>query len=132
MPAPRAQDMFASVCVIVDKLDKIGGDATVELLTGMQPEGLPEKAARQIVESLSLKSIEDLRELTGEAGAEAVNELVTLFDIAKAYGFSDWLYFDASVVRGLAYYTGVVFEGFDRSGEPRPPRVSPHLPASPP
>lgn len=29
---------------------------------------------------------------------------------------TDWLQFDASVVRGLAYYTGVVFEGFDRSG----------------
>eukprot|EP00913_Durusdinium_trenchii_P010831 g10160.t1 len=31
-------------------------------------------------------------------------------------GFGDWLIFDASVVRGLAYYTGVVFEGFDRAG----------------
>ena len=29
------------------------------------------------------------------------------------------LYFDASVVRGLAYYTGIVFEGFDRKGELR-------------
>ena len=27
--------------------------------------------------------------------------------------------FDASVVRGLAYYTGIVFEGFDRNGELR-------------
>ena len=26
---------------------------------------------------------------------------------------------DLSVVRGLAYYTGAVFEGFDRSGELR-------------
>ena len=31
----------------------------------------------------------------------------------------DWLVFDASVVRGLAYYTGLVFEGFDRSGNLR-------------
>ena len=27
--------------------------------------------------------------------------------------------FDASIVRGLAYYTGIVFEGFDRDGELR-------------
>ena len=33
---------------------------------------------------------------------------------AKAYGFEDFLVFDASVVRGLAYYTGIVFECFDR------------------
>ena len=31
----------------------------------------------------------------------------------------DWILFDASVVRGLAYYTGIVFEGFDRKGELR-------------
>ena len=42
-----------------------------------------------------------------------------LFEIAEAYGYGDWLYFDASVVRGLAYYTGIVFEGFDRKGELR-------------
>lgn len=45
----------------------------------------------------------------GEA-AEAVAELQQLFALAEAYGFRDWLLFDASVVRGLAYYTGTVFE----------------------
>ena len=49
----------------------------------------------------------------------AAARIVTLFEIAGAYGFGDWLYFDASVVRGLAYYTGIVFEGFDRRGELR-------------
>jgi histidyl-tRNA synthetase len=39
--------------------------------------------------------------------------------MAKAYGFEDFLLFDASVVRGLAYYTGIVFECFDRTGELR-------------
>merc|ERR1712032_1540352 len=34
-------------------------------------------------------------------------------------GYADWLQFDASVVRGLAYYTGVVFEGFDKAGKLR-------------
>jgi len=37
-------------------------------------------------------------------------------EYAKTYGFADWLVFDASVVRGLAYYTGIVFEAFDRKG----------------
>ncbi|GMI33565.1 hypothetical protein TeGR_g3699, partial [Tetraparma gracilis] len=30
-----------------------------------------------------------------------------------------WVEFDASVIRGLSYYTGVVFEAFDRRGELR-------------
>jgi len=71
------------------------------------------------VASLSLKSIGALKELAGAEGKEAVEELETLFETAKAYGFDDWLIFDASVVRGLAYYTGIVFEGFDRKGELR-------------
>ena len=33
-----------------------------------------------------------------------------------AYGLADRVAFDASVVRGLAYYTGIVFEAFDAGG----------------
>lgn len=32
-------------------------------------------------------------------------QLRLLFEHAEAYGYRDWLVFDASVVRGLAYYT---------------------------
>jgi histidyl-tRNA synthetase len=32
-------------------------------------------------------------------------------------GSEEWLRVDLSIVRGLAYYTGMVFELFDRSGE---------------
>jgi histidyl-tRNA synthetase len=38
---------------------------------------------------------------------------------SPAYGFEEWLVIDATVVRGLSYYTGVVFEAFDRKGELR-------------
>jgi len=33
-----------------------------------------------------------------------------LFSLAEKFGYSEWIQFDASVVRGLAYYTGIVFE----------------------
>jgi histidyl-tRNA synthetase len=36
-----------------------------------------------------------------------------------ALGFGDFIRFDAAIVRGLAYYTGTVFEIFDRAGELR-------------
>jgi histidyl-tRNA synthetase len=41
---------------------------------------------------------------------EAVADLKKLFSFAEQYGYADWICFDASVVRGLAYYTGIVFE----------------------
>lgn len=48
-------------------------------------------------------------EKLGAAG-EAVAELKLLFSLAEKLGYSEWIQFDASVVRGLAYYTGIVFE----------------------
>ena len=39
--------------------------------------------------------------------------------LCGAYGIQDWILLDASVVRGLVYYTGLVFEAFDRKGELR-------------
>ena len=52
-------------------------------------------------------------------GSAAVAELAALFDLVDAYGIADWVTFDASVVRGLAYYTGPVFEAHDRAGNLR-------------
>ncbi|KAK9192911.1 hypothetical protein WN944_003605 [Citrus x changshan-huyou] len=57
-------------------------------------------------------------EILGGAG-EAVADLKLLFSLAEKFGYSDWIQFDASVVRGLAYYTGIVFECFDRDGKLR-------------
>ncbi len=48
-------------------------------------------------------------EILGGAG-EAVAELKKLFSLAEKFGYSEWIEFDASIVRGLAYYTGIVFE----------------------
>lgn len=44
-------------------------------------------------------------------------ELVELFHLAEVAGFADALVFDIGVIRGLSYYTGVVFECFDTAGE---------------
>ena len=44
-------------------------------------------------------------------------ELVELFHLAELAGFSEALEFDISVIRGLSYYTGIVFECFDTAGE---------------
>lgn len=43
-------------------------------------------------------------------GGEALSDLKQLFSLAEKFGYSDWIQFDASIVRGLAYYTGIVFE----------------------
>ncbi len=44
-------------------------------------------------------------------------ELAELFRLAEIAGFADCLQFDIGVIRGLSYYTGIVFECFDTAGE---------------
>ena len=130
-------DIFAPTCVILDKLDKIGAEAVVKELT--ETLELPRDTAENVVKTLSCKTVEELErmateaiEKSGAAGGDtnnstaqktvddsSIRELKELFKLAEEYGFGDWLQFDASVVRGLAYYTGVVFEAFDKAGELR-------------
>jgi histidyl-tRNA synthetase len=44
-------------------------------------------------------------------------ELQSILDNLTARGLKDFVKIDYQVIRGLAYYTGVVFEAFDRKGE---------------
>ena len=56
----------------------------------------------------------------GVAGAaEHVERIRQYLIYVGALGFGDWVQLDLSIVRGLAYYTGIVFELFDTAGELR-------------
>ncbi len=74
----------------------------VELLAEV---GVTGEAVDGILNTLTLKDVDAVAALLGEDN-EAVQDLKKLFTLAEAYGYGDWLVFDASVVRGLAYYTG--------------------------
>ncbi|CAJ1358241.1 unnamed protein product [Effrenium voratum] len=107
-------EKFAETCVIIDKLDKIGADEVKKELA--KQVGLSSEVADTIVAATGAKTLEEFADIAGVGESEEVQELRRLFALAEDYGYADWLQFDASVVRGLAYYTGVVFEGFDRAG----------------
>jgi histidyl-tRNA synthetase len=48
---------------------------------------------------------------------KGLEELETLSDALAAYGRLDRCVYDMSIVRGIGYYDGIVFEGFDKEGE---------------
>ena len=108
-------DTFAKTCVIVDKMDKLPADAIEAQLAEL---GLSSDATSKIRSVLGLTDLETLASALGGESA-AVVELGALFALCDSYGISDWVAFDASVVRGLAYYTGPVFEAHDRAGKLR-------------
>jgi len=109
------EDKFAATCVLVDKLEKVPLDAIQDELTQL---GLDRQVVETLIGVLTNKSLEGITKAL-KPDSSAVQHLNDLFTLCKAYGIEDWILFDASVVRGLAYYTGIVFEAFDRKGELR-------------
>lgn len=106
-------ESFPALCVVIDKLEKIGREGVLELLT--EPSGavrLGRPEAERVVEWLGLADLEAAAEGL-PVDARSVAELRQLFELLEAYGVADRVDFDTSIVRGLAYYTGIVFEGFD-------------------
>ena len=106
-------DIFAQTCIIVDKMDKLSSDVIECQLSDL---GHDSKVVTTIQAVLGIKDMNSLQEALKD-GSVAVSELNLLFDAIDSYGISEWVEFDASIVRGLAYYTGAVFEAHDRTGE---------------
>ena len=79
--------------------------AEVQVLEELAGVGVADTAAEKIMAAMGTRSLDDLAQLLGSDN-EAVSDLRRLFQLAEAYGMADWLAFDASVVRGLSYYTG--------------------------
>ncbi len=108
-------DSFTKACVIVDKMDKLPEEAVSAQLSDL---GISDSSITTIQSVLSVTELPELREMLSP-DSMAVSELERLFQLLESYGISEWTTFDASVVRGLAYYTGPVFEAHDRGGELR-------------
>jgi len=99
------EDLHSTVMVILDKRDKISSEALVAML---EDTGMSAKQVGQLNEYLSNTDLKDLEEnLSDTTGVEQLHSLMDMMDTA---GCSDYLKFDISIVRGLSYYTGAVFE----------------------
>tara|TARA_B100001113_G_scaffold320825_1_gene290297 strand:- start:315 stop:1571 length:1257 start_codon:yes stop_codon:yes gene_type:complete len=108
-------DSFTKTCVIVDKMDKLPADTVSAQLSEL---GISDSSIATIQSVLGLTELSELKRMLSPS-SPAVVELERLFQLLDSYGISEWTTFDASIVRGLAYYTGPVFEAHDKAGELR-------------
>ena len=99
-----ATDRIEGVYRLIDKLDKLPAEKWRAY--GIDDIGL---SAEQIDQ---LSALLNNRELWKESA-----DLTAFFSAIDDLGVSAYVEYDPSVIRGLAYYTGVVFEARDRSGE---------------
>ncbi len=106
IPAERHAQVFLA-------LDKRGKMPDSEIAAMLRDGGVDEAGVEKTFSIMGLKSIGELPD-----GA-AKERLVELFRLAGIAGFAGCLEFDISVIRGLSYYTGIVFEAFDVKRELR-------------
>ncbi len=127
----------------IDKFDKVGQAGVRELLgkgrldasgAYIDGVGLTDAQAEPVIAFLTSKgadaaeTLANLRAAIGDSkvGAEGVDELETIAASLAAQGYGpDRIEIDPSVVRGLGYYTGPVYEAeltfevLDEKGRPR-------------
>lgn len=109
-----------SVLGAIDKYEKYGDDAFkgyTDAHGALEPE-----LKVKILEFLQVKSLAALEEKLSSLGEKLTSRLGDwrkLLGALDAMGLGRFVEVDLGVVRGLAYYTGFVFEAFDRKGELR-------------
>ena len=112
VPSAAVVDVYG----VIDKLDRTPAEVSAEKLVAL---GVPPHAIERIATIGTVTLAELQQQLAGSPAAEHAAEFkrYTAYVTALLGGDASWLQLDLSIVRGLAYYTGIVFELFDRSGE---------------
>lgn len=106
-------DLHAQVFLALDKRGKMPDE---EIAAMLRDGGVDDAGVKAAFAIMDLKTLDEAERLAG-AGSPAVAQLRELFRLAGLAGFVDCLVFDISVIRGLSYYTGIVFECFDTQRE---------------
>ena len=113
-----AEDRVPQVFGILDKRDKVPAEALGALLAEAGLEAQQRQGLERILAWQHLEDI-DARELATPEVQAAAESLRRLLALLADYGIAEWCRFDIGIVRGLAYYTGPVWEVHDRKGELR-------------
>ncbi len=103
---------------LLDKKAKLPADTFEAMLAEQVPD---KEQARRISDFLALNSVGEIERvvpLNDEIRA-AVEQMQSVFATLELMGVAEYCVFDPAIVRGLAYYTGVVFEIHDIVGELR-------------
>lgn len=106
---------------VIDDKEKMTRE---EFRDELEESGLEPEEAEKVDEIAEIsgpitEKVEELREKAPEDAEESVERMEDLAEALEAYGVAEMCELDLSIVRGLAYYTGLVFEAFDSEGELR-------------
>ncbi|HUE96760.1 MAG TPA: ATP phosphoribosyltransferase regulatory subunit, partial [Longimicrobiaceae bacterium] len=113
------EDRLTLVYNIVDKLEREPSETIAKRLA--EEAGLGPAVVEEVLGIFEHRDFDAVRDAYG--GTRGIGEEIArmheLLEILEQMGLGEFVRFDLSVVRGLAYYTGMVFELFDVRGELR-------------
>ncbi|HEX4934619.1 MAG TPA: ATP phosphoribosyltransferase regulatory subunit, partial [Gemmatimonadaceae bacterium] len=109
-------EAIGAVFAAVDKIEREPVDVLVKRMTDA---GVTASAAGRVLEVVRASDFDALRtEFAGDGEVAAALERFDAYRaLLDAHGVREYLRLDLTIVRGLAYYTGIVFELFDAKGE---------------
>lgn len=112
-------DQLPATYAAVDKLDREGAEAVGERLS--QQAGLGPATVDEVFAIFEHETFDALARAYGsvEGVSDELDRMARYLSCVEEMGLGDYVTFDPGIVRGLAYYTGLVFEVFDRAGELR-------------
>jgi len=114
------EDKLESIYIVLDKKNKLPAETFEQMLGEQVPDN---KIVHKIMDFLTVDSMPQLEELvkvkneSGEYSAKL--DIKWVLDTLDMMGVGEFCVYDPSIVRGLAYYTGIVFEVHDVAGELR-------------
>jgi histidyl-tRNA synthetase len=114
-----AAENVPAVYAAIDKFRKVPRETFEQLLmdAGVSPKAVVELTLLCAGEVDLLDWCD--RHLRQGAGLDAATSLAHYRHLLREIDFAHYLQVDFSIVRGLAYYTGIVFELYDRKGKER-------------
>jgi len=112
------EERLDSLYPVLDKKDKLPPETFTKMLSQQVPDNEMAATIRAFMETNKVSGIKKVVDPNDEI-EDAIGEQSMLIRHLNQMGVGDYCKFDPSIVRGLAYYTGVVYEIYDRGGELR-------------
>ena len=118
---------MTQVLSVIDKLEKVSPEALLEMMiVALSGSGLSaEKLISDIKILVSLRSIDELEQFFKSTAQDSdgisarIADWRMLLDLLAGLSVAQFVSIDMGIVRGLAYYTGFVFEAFQTVGSGR-------------
>jgi histidyl-tRNA synthetase len=113
-----SDDQAPGVFGVIDKFDRQPHDVSREKLAAI---GMTDDSIDALFDIIGETTLDRIEQRYGQAPGmpDLLADFRRYFDCLDALGVLSWVTVDLKIVRGLAYYTGIVFELFDAKGELR-------------